>query len=58
MMLIHVLSAELLFVLVPTTKLAHMVTFVFDRTSAVHWQLRPGAGDKVASALFGSEAKV
>lgn len=58
LMLTHLLSAELLFVLVPTTKLAHVVTIFFDRISAVHWQLRPGAGARVAEALFGSEAKV
>ena len=33
-MLIHVLSAELLFVVVPFTKLAHVVLFPFDRLSA------------------------
>jgi nitrate reductase gamma subunit len=58
MMLIHILSAEVLFVLVPFTKLAHVVLFAFDRLSALHWQLRPGAGDKVAEALFGNEARV
>lgn len=58
MMLIHLLSAELLFVLIPFTKLAHIVLFFFDRISGLHWQLRPGAGDKVANALFGKEAKV
>jgi len=57
-MLIHILSAEWLFVLIPFTKLAHVVLFVFDRISEIHWQLRPGAGERVASALFGSEAKV
>lgn len=57
-MLTHVLSAELLFVLVPFTKLAHVVLFFFDRISQVHWQLRPGAGNRVARALFGEEAKV
>jgi nitrate reductase gamma subunit len=57
-MLLHVLSAELLFVLVPLTKLAHVVLYPFDRISGVHWQLRPGAGDRVAEALFGEEAKV
>ncbi|MBU0755421.1 MAG: hypothetical protein KJ645_09795, partial [Planctomycetes bacterium] len=57
-MLTHLLSAEILFVLVPFTKLAHVVLFFFDRISAVHWQLRPGAGDKVAEALFGDEARV
>lgn len=58
MMLVHLLSAEVLFVLIPFTKLAHVVLFVFDRISAVHWQLRPGAGEKVAEALFGNEARV
>jgi nitrate reductase gamma subunit len=58
MMLTHLLSAELLFVLVPFTKLAHVVLFFFDRISAVHWQLRPGAGDKIAEALYGEEVKI
>jgi nitrate reductase gamma subunit len=58
MMLTHLLSAELLFVLTPFTKLAHVVLFFFDRISAVHWQLRPGAGDKVAEALAGREVKI
>ncbi|MCP4574576.1 MAG: hypothetical protein GY838_19680 [bacterium] len=57
-MLVHLLSANLLLVLVPFTKLAHVVLFAFDRISEIHWQLRPGAGDRVANALFGSEAKV
>ena len=58
MMLTHLLSAELLFVLTPFTKLAHVVLFFFDRISAVHWQLRPGAGDKVAEALAGREVRI
>ncbi|MGD2123699.1 MAG: hypothetical protein PVJ76_18255 [Gemmatimonadota bacterium] len=57
-MLTHLLSAELLFVLVPFTKLAHVVLFFFDRISAVHWQLRPGAGDKIAEALYGEEVRI
>ncbi len=57
-MLVHLLSAELLFVLVPYTKLAHVVLYVFDRVSGIHWQLRPGAGDQVAEALFGEKARV
>lgn len=56
-MLLHLLSAELLFVAVPFTKLSHIVLFVFDRLSPLHWQLRPGAGAKVAEALFGKEAR-
>jgi nitrate reductase gamma subunit len=58
MMLFHVLSAELLLVITPFTKLAHIVLFPFDRLSEVHWQLRPGAGDRVAAALYGEEAHV
>jgi nitrate reductase gamma subunit len=58
MMLIHLLSAELLFALIPFTKLAHIVLFFFDRISGLHWQLRPGAGDKVAEVLYGKEARV
>jgi nitrate reductase gamma subunit len=57
-MLAHLLSAELLFVLTPFTKLSHVVLFFFDRTSAVHWQLRPGAGDRVAEALYGGEPTI
>lgn len=58
MMLVHLLSAALLFVLIPFTKLTHIVLFFFDRISGLHWQLRPGAGDKVAEALYGQEARV
>ena len=57
-MLLHLLSAEALFIAIPFTKLAHIVLYFFDRLSAVHWQLKPGAGDRVAEALFGKEAKV
>jgi nitrate reductase gamma subunit len=58
MMLLHIVSAEALFIVIPFTKLAHIVLYIFDRFSALHWQLKPGAGDKVAEALFGKEAKV
>jgi nitrate reductase gamma subunit len=58
MMLVHILSAEGLLIAVPFTKLAHVVLFPFDRLSELHWQLRPGAGDQVAAALFGEEARV
>ncbi|MEJ2679048.1 MAG: hypothetical protein P8174_08245, partial [Gemmatimonadota bacterium] len=58
MMLTHLLSGELLFVLIPFTKLAHVVLFFFDRISAVHWQLKPGAGDRVAEALYGKEMRI
>ncbi len=58
LMLVHVLSAEALFVVVPFSKLAHIALFPFNRLSEVHWQLRPGAGENVARALYGEEAKV
>jgi nitrate reductase gamma subunit len=58
MMLIHVLGAEALFLAVPFTKLAHVVLVFFDRLSLIHWQLRPGAGGRVAEALCGKEARV
>jgi nitrate reductase gamma subunit len=57
-MFLHVITAEILFVVIPFTKLAHIVLYFFDRLSAIHWQLKPGAGDKIAKALFGKEAKV
>jgi nitrate reductase gamma subunit len=50
--------AELLLVVIPFTKLAHVVLFPFDRLSEVHWQLRPGAGKRVAEALYGEGARV
>jgi hypothetical protein len=58
MILAHILSGEALMIAMPFTKLSHVVLFVFDRLSLVHWQLRPGAGDRVAEALFGEEARV
>ena len=59
MMLTHVLSANLIFVLVPTTKLAHCVLFVFDRFSSdVFWRMPVGAGERVAHELHGEEARV
>ena len=58
MMLVHILSAEALFIAVPFTKLSHIVLFFFDRVSQLHWQLRPGAGDKVAEVLYGEEVRV
>lgn len=57
-MLAHLLTAELLFLMIPFTKLSHIVLFFFDRLSALHWQLRPGAGEKIAEVLYGQEARV
>ncbi len=58
MFLLHLLSAQVLFVVIPFSKLSHIVLIFFDRISEVHWQLRPGAGDRIAEALYGKEAKV
>jgi nitrate reductase gamma subunit len=58
-MLIHVLSAELVFVLLPTTKLSHAVLFFLDRFSSdVFWQMPAGAGDRVAEELYGEARRV
>ncbi len=59
MMLTHILSSELVFVLLPTTKLAHSVLFIFDRFSSdVFWKMPAGAGDRVAEELYGEGRKV
>ncbi len=58
-MLIHVLAGNLSFVLLPLSKLAHVVLFPFNRVSSdFFWRLPPGMGDKVAHELHGEEAKV
>ena len=59
MLLIHVLSAELVFVLIPTTKLAHCVLFPFVRFSSdIFWKMPAGAGEKVARQLHGKDVCV
>ncbi len=50
--LIHLLSAELLLVLVPFSKLAHMVLFwVSQSSSELGWRFVPGSGDRVRATL-------
>ncbi len=52
MYLVHLLSAELLMILTPFTKLAHVVLFPFTRLSwELGWHFVPGAGDRVRIAL-------
>lgn len=59
MLLIHMLSAELLFVLIPITKLSHCVLFLFLRFSSdVFWKMPVGAGERVARELHGEDARV
>jgi nitrate reductase gamma subunit len=50
--LLHLLSAELLLVLVPFTKLVHMVLFWTNRTTAeIGWRFAPGAGERIRMTL-------
>jgi len=59
LMLIHILSAEAIFILMPLTKLAHSVLFPFGRMSTfIYWKFPEGSGDRIAHELFGEEAKV
>lgn len=58
-MLIHILASELIFVMLPYSKLVHAVLFPFDRISSdIFWKMPAGAGDSVARELHGMEAKV
>ncbi len=50
--LLHLLSAELLLVLVPFTKLVHMVLFWSNRVSGeLGWRFAPGAGERIRATL-------
>jgi nitrate reductase gamma subunit len=50
--LVHMLSAELLLILVPFTKLVHIVLFWVGRTSTeLGWRFTPGAGHRVRQVL-------
>lgn len=58
MLLIHVLSGELIFVLMPFTKLAHVVLFPFTRISSdFYWRFPADGPDRVAKALHGDEVR-
>jgi nitrate reductase gamma subunit len=51
-MFIHVMSGNLIFLLVPFTKLSHVALFSSTQlVSELGWHLMPGAGQKVAVAL-------
>ncbi len=51
-MLIHVLSGELIFVLIPFTKIAHCVLLPFSQLiSVLGWKFPADSGEKVAVAL-------
>ena len=58
MLLIHVLSGELVFVLIPFSKLSHVALFPFGRLSSdFYWRLPADGPDRVARALHGEEVK-
>ena len=58
MYLVHMLAAELIFVLMPFTKLAHAGLFSMLRISSdIAWRFVPDAGEKVEAAL-GREGRV
>lgn len=50
--LFHMLSGELLLILMPFTKLVHIVLFWSNRSSSeLGWRFSPGAGDRVRATL-------
>ena len=50
--LLHLLSAELLLILIPFTKLVHMVLFWSNRVSGeLGWRFVPGAGERIRATL-------
>ncbi len=52
MYLLHLLSAEVLLMLVPFTKLVHMVLFWTSQSSSeLGWRFTPGAGHRVRATL-------
>jgi nitrate reductase gamma subunit len=52
MYLVHLLSAELILLLLPFTKLAHAALFPFTRISwELGWHFVPGSGERVREAL-------
>ena len=51
-MFVHVMSGNLIFLLIPFTKMSHMVLFPGTQlVSELGWHLQPGAGQQVALAL-------
>ena len=51
-MFVHVMSANLIFVLIPFSKMSHLALFPATQlVSELGWHLQPGAGQQVALAL-------
>jgi len=58
MMIIHVVSAELIFVLIPFTKITHCILYPLAHYASNYaWRFVPNGGDKVARSL-GKEVRV
>ncbi len=58
-MLMHVLSADIIFILLPFTKIAHCVLFVFSQLiSSLAWKFPPTVDDDVATTLHKKGAPV
>jgi len=52
MMFLHVMSANLVMIMIPFTKLSHVVLLPFSQVlSELAWHFTPRAGEKVAAAL-------
>jgi nitrate reductase gamma subunit len=57
-MLMHVLSADLILLLLPFSKLAHCVLYPFLRiASSIAWHFPAHAGEKINLSLYGEEVK-
>jgi hypothetical protein len=51
-MVVHVMSGNLIFLLIPFSKMSHMALFPATQlVSELGWHLLPGAGQQVAVAL-------
>lgn len=58
MLLLHILSGELVLVLIPFSKLSHVLLFPFGRISSdFYWRLPADGPRRVAQALHGEEAR-
>jgi nitrate reductase gamma subunit len=58
-MLVHVLSGNLILILIPFSKLSHVALFPFNQLiSELGWHLKPGAGELVAADLGKENAPI
>ena len=58
-MLVHALSGDLVLMLIPFTKMSHVVRLpVTQLITELGWHLEPGAGERVARALHTEEEPI